>query len=58
MEKLTVKEARRILDTDANQVSDEVLEQDIEAATLFRDLFFNKLTKSPKKASLMTQNVP
>lgn len=58
MEELTIKKARQILGTDAKQVSDEELKCDIEAAILFKDLFFNNYIKNRKRASTDRPNMP
>ena len=55
---MTIKEARRILGKEAIDVLDEDIEKDIEAATLFKDLFFNQLLKNRKQASKARPNVP
>jgi len=48
MQLVTVKQARRIAGKDAQGVSDAVLESDIEAATLFFNLFIGFRTKNRK----------
>ena len=42
---LTLKQARKILGKDAQNVSDAVLESDIQTATLLKDLFFDFYNK-------------
>lgn len=48
MANLTIKQARRVLGKDAQGVSDAELERDIEAAAMFKDLFFDYHTKNRK----------
>jgi hypothetical protein len=42
---MTIKEARKILGKDAENISDEDIRRDIDMAVLFKDLFFNINTK-------------
>ena len=48
MTTLTVNQARRVLGKDAQGVSDEELERDIEVAALFFNLFIDFRTKNRK----------
>jgi hypothetical protein len=49
---VTLKEARKILGNEANNVSDEELKDDIETAELFKELLFNNLTQDKDKSLL------
>jgi len=42
---MTLGEAKRVLGKEANDVSDEELEKEIEIANLLKDLFFDKIIK-------------
>lgn len=42
---MTIQEARKILGDDCKDVSDEQLKEEIETATLFKDIFFDMLKK-------------
>lgn len=55
---MTIKEARKILGTLSDNISDNELEQDIEASTLLKDLFFEQLNKSHKKGIVGLPDVP
>lgn len=46
--KMTIKQARTILGKLAIDISDEELEKDIEAATLLKDLFFDRYIERRK----------
>jgi hypothetical protein len=48
MKTVTVNQARRLLGKDAQGISDEELESDIEAAALFCSLFIDFRTKNRK----------
>ncbi len=48
MKTLTVNEARRVLGKEAQGLSDEELEQDIEAAALFFSYYIDFRTKNRK----------
>ena len=45
---ISIKKARKLLGKDANNITDEELEKDIEAATLLKDLFFSSYINSKK----------
>jgi len=49
MASLTIKQARRLLGKDADNISDALLEKEIEVATFLKDLFFDNLKKNLKK---------
>jgi hypothetical protein len=57
---MTTKEARKLLGKEAKGVSDVLLEKEIEAAELFKNLFFELVThahKTPKTGRPLS-NVP
>lgn len=58
MNTLTLKNARKILGKDAQNVSDEDLEKDIETATLLKNLFFDNFMNKRKKTGNSIPNVP
>lgn len=41
LEKMTIKQARKILGQLADDISDQKLEQEIETASLLKDIFFS-----------------
>ena len=58
---MTIKEARKILGKQAQGVSDEMLEKDIEIAELLKNLFFNMVAnawKPSKKSGKTLLNMP
>ena len=56
---LTINTARKIIGKEVKNVSDDDIQKDIEAATMFKDLFFNSLTRSKtKNVALKSPNVP
>ena len=55
---MTVQEARKILANEGKNLTDEEIKFDIETAELFKDLFFNNLTKNRKQASTVRPNMP
>lgn len=58
MNTLTLKSARKLLGKDAQNVSDEELEKDIETAQLLKDLFFKNLKNQRKNTGINPPNVP
>jgi hypothetical protein len=55
---MTIKQARKIIGVLSDNISDDEIERDIEAATLLKDLFFEKLKKTHKKGVVALPNVP
>lgn len=47
---MTLKDARKILGKEAENLTDEELEKTIESATLLKDLFFDNYIKGQQKA--------
>lgn len=45
---MTIKEARKILGKEAENLTDEEIALNIESAKFLKDLFFNNLTKNRK----------
>jgi len=45
---MTVQQAKRVLGKEANNMSDEELEKEIEIANLLKELFFDKIIKREK----------
>lgn len=52
MAKLTIEKARRILGKLADNVPDEQLEQDIKAAEVIKNLFFQKYITAKKATNI------
>lgn len=42
---MTVKKARELLGEEAEKITDEEIERDIETAKLFKNIFFEKIIK-------------
>lgn len=58
---MTINEARKILGKDGNGLSDAEIQRDIDAAELYKNLFFTmfrKLKKHPKNPSNQFPNMP
>lgn len=55
---MTINEARKILGVLSDNISDDEIERDIEAARLLKDLFFEQLKKTRKKGIVTLPNVP
>ncbi len=58
MTTLTLKNARKILGKEAENISDEELQQEIDIALLLKDLFFDNLLKAKNKPSPTPPNMP
>jgi len=48
---MTIEQARKLLGKEAENLSDEELQRDIDVATMLKDLFFDQLVKDRKKTS-------
>jgi hypothetical protein len=60
---MTPSQARRVLGKEVQNVSDEDLEQDIQAAELLKNFFFGyyplpNLAKKPKMTGLASRDMP
>lgn len=49
MPSLTIKQARRILGNKAKNISDELLQRDIDTAELLKELFFDQMLANSKE---------
>lgn len=52
MAKPTIKRIRKLLGKEAQNLTDEEIQRDIDTATLLKDLFFHHLKESRKNAKI------